>query len=246
VTELANAQKQDGARLSPSGLELYLTRETAAKKRQIYKYSRAATTDPWDGESFEAALSVPAADAIKVESEGSFLTFLSETTAYLSVYQRPSAASIYGISKLFVTTRLAKGDAWGVPKNLAIDTATGTEEFPSLNATKNKLYFVRGDLGTYRIYVSDVLSPTSFSTPMPLIFGLGTTTSQYAPVLSGADLYFTGASGRTIYRSTATGPAKDPTLNTAGMANTLTWISPNACEAYLTVDDKIFRARKLN
>jgi hypothetical protein len=81
----------------------------------------------------------------------------------------------------------------------------------------------------------------------------GVTLSQSVPVVSqdGKTMYFAGllsGGGRYIYKSTGGGTSfgntkKDPTLNT-GANNELTWLSPDTCEAYLTVDGMIRKARR--
>jgi hypothetical protein len=247
VTELSNTAAQDSARITPSGLELYLTREDPLKFKQIHHYRRATLLSPWGNDTIEGALTVPVGTGAAAQSASLALTFASERIAYLSVFQG-------GPWKLFSSTRTGMGAQWDIPVALPnIGASNATDEFPWLNAAGDRLYFMSSRGGGFRLFVSRA-SGASFSTPTPLTLDTAGTANQYGPVLSSSGttrtLYFAGSVGsnRFIYRSTGSdatfsGTVKDPSLN-IGTTNQVTWLSPDSCEVYLTIDNKIYMARR--
>jgi Tol biopolymer transport system component len=242
VNSLNSAAMQFDARISPSGLELYLTREDPVRFKQIHRYTRPNLQADWGNDILQTALTVQSGS----ESASADMTFANDTKAYLSVFQG-------GLWNIFTTTRLGAGAAWSPPAMLAgISAVAKTDEMPWLSAARDKLYFVsdRG-LNGLHIFVSSAIG-TNFQTPVQLNLDIANTFSQYSPVTStdGKTLYFAGSiqGNRYIYRSTLNGAAftnsaREPNIS-PGATNQLTWLSPDGCEAYLTIDGKIYKTRK--
>jgi hypothetical protein len=259
VTELNTSAQQDGARITPNGLELYLTRTLAtdAKFKKVHHYNRVTAQSPWQVVGVENALTVPVEN--NTEADSGFLTFVDDRTAYLSILQGGGTVTAGGYRESYTlakTTRAAPGDPWGAPVPISniITTARATSEHPWFDGITSKLYFMSGSAGSYRIYVADVVGAlVQPSTALGTNLDVGLTLNQYAPVLSrdGTTFYFTGTPGRVIFKSARSGAGffgtvKEPTLNKAGTVNQLTWISPDSCEVYLTVDGMIHKARRPN
>jgi WD40-like Beta Propeller Repeat len=245
VAELNVVPKQNGARITPGGLELYLTREDSPSSKPVYHYKRATLSDTWSFLAVEAALTVPVTTGGVTESASSSLTFAGEMIAYLSVFQG-------GAWKIFSTTRVGAGLPWKIPTQ-AINSINASDEFPWLNAAGDRLYFMSSRIGGFHLFLSRPMG-TVFPTPTQLTLDTANTANQYAPVLTndGKTLYFSGSMGqsRYVYKSTGsdatfTATVKDPTLNIVGKTTSqVSWISPDSCEVYLTIDDKIYKARK--
>jgi hypothetical protein len=243
VDELNSTANQDGARLTPSGLELYLTREDPVRLKKIHRYKRVAPDASWGTDTTEEALTIKVMSPDGEESASGYLTFASETLAYLSVFQG-------GFWKLFMTTRTGVGAKWNTPAPLMVQSVPSkTDEFPWLNSAGDKLYFMSGRIGAFKLFVAGAMGP-AFPAAQQLAHNTLGTESQYAPVLSkdGATLYFAGYNGtkREIYKSTGSNfsiTVKEPNLS-IGTTNQLTWLSPDSCEAYLTVDGRIYKARR--
>jgi hypothetical protein len=246
VKELNAAANQDGARITLSGLELSLTRDEPPGHKQIHSYTRATLQDPWGNDKIESALTAQ----FGTGAGSSYMTFADETTAYLSVFQGG------GTWRLHRTRRMGPGAAWGAPVPLNLGNSTTTGEMPWINSAGDKLYFMSGGPTTgYRLFVSQAIG-TNFQSPGQIMIDTGGTVNQYAPVVSqdGKLLYFAGNTNasRRIFKATgpggldfSTGSSLEPNLN-IGTTNQLTWLSPDTCEAYLTVDGKIYKARKPN
>jgi WD40-like Beta Propeller Repeat len=251
VAELSTAANQDGARITPSGLELYLSREEPANYKQVHRYTRATPADPWGNDIIEAGLTV----TVGTKSASYYLSFADETKAYLSVFQGDGAP--FGSWKIQSTTRAMAGDVWGTPTTVANVAAMvpAGDEFPWINSAKDKLYFMSSRSGGYKLFMSAAVGST-FQAAMPLVFNTNSTANQYAPVVSkdGKTLYFAGSiqSNRRIFKATGAGgldfsasTIQEPNLN-IGTTNQLTWLSPDTCEAYMTIDGSIYKARKPN
>jgi WD40-like Beta Propeller Repeat len=246
VNELNNAGlSQNNARITPGGLELYLTREEHARYKQVHRYTRATRQGSWGNDTLETNLTVVVGTGAAAESASSSLTFAGDTVAYLSVFQPGNKWD------LFKTTRAGVGAPWMAPLIIPNISGNATNEFPWLNASGDRLYFMSSQSGGFRLVMSQAIGAT-FPAPTPLTLDAAGTTNQYGPVLSsdGTTLYFAGSTGtgRSIYKSTGrglifNGTVKDPTLN-IGNINQISWISPDSCEVYLTVDGKIYSARK--
>jgi hypothetical protein len=59
ITEITTMVAEDSARVSPNGLELYVSRETGAGIRQFFRFTRATTSDVWGNELVQLPLAVP-------------------------------------------------------------------------------------------------------------------------------------------------------------------------------------------
>jgi hypothetical protein len=251
VTELNQGVRQYGARITPSGLELYLTREERAGYSQVHRYTRTTLQSLWGNDTTEEKFTYPVG-ITTLTSDVGYLTFAGDNTAYFSV--RGSD----GNWLLRVASR-SVGEPWGFPAFVFSLASAGTNETPFLNAAGTALYFMstRATSGTTLFH--SVAGPAGLNTPTQLMLSVGTTAdtgvtlSQSVPMVSqdGKTMYFAGllsGGGRYIYKSTGGGTSfgntmKDPTLNT-GENNELTWLSPDTCEAYLTVDGMIRKAKK--
>jgi hypothetical protein len=216
----------------------------------VHHYTRATPQDPWTEGQIEGLLTFQVGSGISAESASYYMTF-ADKTAYLSVFQGEN--NRWELQK---TTRGAAMQPWGAPVSLDVSTLGTSDEFPFINFANDKLYFMNSKaVGGYRLFMSAAVG-TSFKTPTQVsVDAPVAVVNHYAPVLSkdGTTLYFSGSiqgSGRRIFRakgglSTFTGTIGDPTLN-IGTTNQLTWLSPDTCEAYMTIDGRIYKARKPN
>jgi hypothetical protein len=264
VNELNNSAFQEGARITPSGLELYLTRESPPNFKQVQHYTRATLQSPWSFDKTERLLTVPltgsAMDPPGGRAASGYMSFRNETFAYVSVLQGGDA--INPLSKIFTTTRSGPNMPWAVPVDAGINALTASTDFPWYNSKNARLYFVSGESGSFHLNVASVVGeliqpfrPLLIDTLIPPPSG----TSQYQPVLSdeGSTLYFTGTPGRVVFNTTTRGsdgvlfdtPIKDSILNVATQ-NQVSWLSSDGCEVYLTIGNvdglKIYKARKPN
>jgi Tfp pilus assembly protein PilP len=263
VRELNESAFQEGARITPSGLELYLTREDPDNFKQIRHYTRASLQSPWSFDRTEDQLSVPLTgsdlDPPNGRAASGYMSFRSETFAYLGVLQEGGSA-VNPASKIFTTTRSGPNMPWGVPVAAGINASTASTDFPWYNSKNARLYFASGELGSRHISVASVVgeliqSPEALQidTLFPPLQGV----SEYQPVLDGdgSHMYFTGTPGRNVFSTTARAktlfntPIPEPGLNVA-TRNQVSWLSPDGCEIYLTIEDMgsslIYKARRPN
>lgn len=247
-TDLSTAQPEEGARVSPSGLELFLMREDTVGKR-LYRYTRASTTAAWGNVELQLALVVtpptaPASGYMTLDPTG--------LTGNFAVFTPGNVWQIHQSSRGSV------GGAWTTPSPLpGVFTAGKTDEQPFLNASGKRLYFMSNRNGAYRIFVT-TNTLGSYSTPA-LVGPLHPSEDRF-PVLSPDELtlysasYTGAATGMRIFKSTRAtiggsfaGPVEQTELN-AGSLTVPTSISPDGCEIYLSSNRRggmdIFRARK--
>jgi hypothetical protein len=266
VNELNTSAFQEGARITPSGLELYLTRESPPKFRQVQHYTRATMLSPWSFDSTEDQLTVPLSGSILDPPNGraasGYMTFRNETFAYVSVLQEGGSA-INPASKIFTTKRSGPNMPWDAPMDAGINAGTASTDFPWYNSKNARLYFSSGESGNRHIRVAsvvgDLIQPFKTLSIDTIDVSPKIAISQYQPVLSddGGTLYFTGTPGRVVFKSTTRGsdgvlfdtPIEGAVLNVA-TENQVSWLSKDGCEAYLTSGgtngSKIYKARKPN
>ncbi len=246
--ELSTAQPEEAARVSPSGLELFLMREDTVGKR-LYRYTRASTTAPWGNVELQLALvvtppSAPASGYMTLDPTG--------LTGNFAVFTPGNVWQIHQSSRGSV------GGAWTAPSPLpGISAAGKTDEQPFLNANGKRLYFMSNRNGAYRIFVT-TNTLGSYSTPA-LVGPLHPSEDRF-PVLSPDELtlysasYTGAATGMRVFKSTRAtiggsfaGPVEQTELNT-GSLTVPTSISADGCEIYLSSNRRggmdIFRARK--
>jgi hypothetical protein len=260
VDKLNGGLNQDGARITPSGNELYLTRwDDADKPTAIHRYTRSAWDQEWAYDRLESNLVI---GTVRKTNTGSSLAFESDTKAYFSKYENPDGGT-ESFARLQVTERSGSGVPWGVPIELSLPAPrAASEEYPWYDPPTGSLYFAAGTKSTtftglvdFGLVVATRTASANFLAVTPLtISGLGmqVNNSEFAPVLlnrqDGVTLYFATTPGRDIRRSVGGGASFTGTalssLNSTTKDDQVTWISPNGCEVYLTVDHKIYRARR--
>jgi hypothetical protein len=241
---------EQSARVSPSGLELFLRRGDDIGDR-IYRYTRPSTNAPWALDGVQETLSV-AANTPNATFDTSGVTLTADgLTAYMSI-ERSSFHRIYS------SQRNAIGQPWSVPVQVQnISSGLWGQDYePWINATGDRLYFMRLQAGAYRLLVA-TKTGNAFQTPTVL----ETLGDVRFPVLTADELtiYFAshGAPSGTldvnIRKATRAKISDDftqatevPELNVPGHFSTPTWISPDGCETYLLSESKfdIFRATK--
>lgn len=232
-----SAQEEDSARLSPNGLELFLTRDDLVGKR-IYRYSRKDLNATWDPPTVEAALSLtppspPASAYLALDP--------SALTAYLSALTGAGPWQIYGSSRNSV------GAVWSPPAAVVgISTAGATDEQPWINPAGNRLYFMSNRSGgVYHIWVAT--KSGAFSAPVRLDPNLAT--EDRWPVLSDDELTlyygaYEGTNGLRVYKRTRASiggtwsvGVPEASLNGTGLnsgSRTFpTSLSSDTCEIYI-------------
>jgi hypothetical protein len=242
VVELNTGAVEDGARISPSGTELLLMREDAVVGKRIYRFTRTSAAAPWVFDAIQAPLNLviladgggaTASDAVTLAPDG--------LTAYLASF-RGNPWQIY------FSQRAAIGQPWGQIAPVTGLASGGSDEFPWLNATGDRIYFMSNRAGPFRIYKSEK-GVNGFAAATAI--GAIRTDEDRAPVLSPDELriYFAafeiapGASAKSmnIYTATRTavgnlftGSTYVTELNVPGQFSSPTWLSADGCEIYLT------------
>lgn len=253
-TLLANVDSpldEEAARVSPSGLELYFTRNTVTSNvnhKQIWRSTRDTPQTPWGKAFLFGELSIqpknPSNNTGEVASRS--MTFVGNTTAYLSIWE-----GTYWHT--YRTRRNLVSDPWETPilVNGLGGAASTTDEFPWLSSDGLRMYFMSNRDKAYRIYVGTLTAAGATAASAvagPIDPGDGT---AYAPVTSADELtlYFSAynarpgatVSTRNIYAATRAkvGLTFDkatfiPELNTDGTFNQPDWVSQDGCEMYFT------------
>jgi hypothetical protein len=244
------AASEDGARVSPDGAYLYVSRQDglSPKSIRVYRFSKNAQNE-WDNGKAEAGLSVPSVDAPAVgETNVGFMTFLSDKRALYSVFRSPWA--VYAATYV--------DDRWVTEGTSVLRDI----EFPWFNVSSQRLYFMRSSAGAYRLFVA-TRGANEFQGVNPQALSLRGTGSggEYAPVVSADDLtiYFSNADGtaRRVHRAKRRVVAENfgealpiPSINAGTTFTQPTWLSNDGCEMYLTRsvnnNGEIYVARKPN
>ena len=228
------ALAEDGVRLSPNGLELFLTREDSIGKR-INRYARKDLNSPWDPATVETGLvvtppSIPASMSLALDPPA--------LTAYLSV-------NVGGPWHIFVSGRSSIGGVWSTPAAVAnLPSSNFTDEQPWVNPAGTRLYFMSNRSGPYHIFVAT--KSGVFSNPVQL--DPSQSTEDRWPVLSDNELTlyygaYDGTNGVRIYKKTRpsiggvwTAGVPEAVLNGNGLNATSitapTSLSSDTCEIY--------------
>jgi hypothetical protein len=252
VAELNSSDSQFGARITPSGLQLYLTRRpvAATQEFEVRRYTRRTLQSTWEIQTAEADLQYKFVVGNVAYSDSGYLTFESETSAYLSMLrQNVGTTSVF---EIFSTKRATVNDSWGTPTQVGVFLSLGnSDRAPFLDTRNNAIYFARL-VGLQNKLFRSIRSAGVFAAPAAVTI-TPDPTSASSPVLSpdGNTLYFSSkiATKNVIYKATRTGQAftsamEEPNLNIPGRDNELNWFSADSCEAYLTINSQIHRAIK--
>lgn len=226
---------EDGARLSPSGLELFFTRDEGNNGKRVYRSTRATLSSPWSAPASQGTLSVtppsvPASMSLTLDS--------TELFGYIAVYTGTTW-------RIYATSRSTIGGLWAIPGPVANLAANGTDEQPWLNAAGDRLYFMsnRGSV-TFHTWVATktngVFGPATLADPFQV-------SEDRWPVLSDDELTmyygaYDGTNGVRIYKKTRPAMNQDwkagaPVAELAGGSGSSaisapTWLSKDGCDIY--------------
>jgi WD40-like Beta Propeller Repeat len=238
-----------GARLSPSGDELYLTRPDGANVKHFFRFTKDAQ-GKWANGAAVPELDVRSTDmpVVLFEINVRSITFVGEAIAYFSAFRgRPW--------RLYKVTRT--NGTWSRPTEVPVGTELSVE-YPWHGSTTNGLYFMKSPT-PYQLYYAALSSLTTASrfTPQGSV-----SQAEYAPTLTADEktmYYADSSSGELkIYRATRSSPnvafgqaVAVQELNRLGSDDQPSWISPDGCAIYFTSNRSggagsfdIYRARK--
>lgn len=242
------ADDDDGARLSPNGLELFLARKlNGTTTRIIHQYRRTSLTAPWTNDTTIAQLSKTAAN---VNTTADLITLTpSGTTAFFQFYYSPPSDN----KGIFVTTRTGLNAVdWTAPATIVgmgSDQGFG-DEAPFLTADGKHLYFFskRADGANFHAMHADVTGTTvSAIDRVHIQFPNATNPpNEFATIVTPDErtLYFasyttgidSGVQQRYLYTATRATTASDftqaqivPELYVDGAFTSPTWVSADGC-----------------
>lgn len=245
----AIADEDDGARLSPDGLELFLARKlSGTTTRIVHQYRRTSLTAPWTNDTTIAQLSKTATNA---NTTADLMTLTpSGTTAFFQFYYSGPPSDNKGI---FMTARTGLNAVdWTAPATISgmgSDQGLG-DEAPFLTADGKHLYFFskRADGTNFHAMHADVAGTTvsaidrvhvQFPNAMnpPNEFATIVTpderTLYFASYTAGID---SGVLQRYLYKATRATTASDftqaeivPELYVESAFTSPTWVSADGC-----------------
>jgi uncharacterized membrane protein YgcG len=246
LMEVNTAANESRARVSPDGLDLYLSRfETQGPSWLLVRFTRDSLSSAW-----KLAVKQPS-ELNPIVSGGpttvmrtSSLAFVGDRGAFISSREGQDTTKIE-----FATFASALG-IWKPPAPVT-GLMSGFDDSPwfaasSPDPNKGSLYFARrSDPSGSLLYFAPrrlESNVNTFDEAQPIPMEMPPSQELYAPVLIAGErtMYFaSGTTNRRMYVTDWTGttfraPVDLAALNASGTFNEPSWISGNGCEIYFT------------
>jgi hypothetical protein len=234
VTDLnTSTALEDDPTLTEDMLEIYFssTRGGGAGNTDIWTSTRASLTDPW-----QAPHHVVEINTVNNESNAGV-----SRDGLILVY----GSGVAGNHDLYVVTRAARTDSWGVPTVLAALNQSGTNDFgAAINDSLDAVYYSSARSGNLDMYIGTG-APGAWASPT-VISELATPSLDSSPFIMSDDdtvLWFASdrpgtAGGEDIWvavRDSAGGPFGAPVRITelaTALDDTDPWLSPDGHTIY--------------
>jgi hypothetical protein len=143
VTELDSLESDNGAAPDAALLQMVLTSHRNGGGADLFRTSRASTSDPWDTPTFLTELNTLDSEAnAHLSPNGLVLTFSSN---------RPGGA---GASDLYITSRASLGDPFDPPIAIVELASASSDADPWLSGDGSTMFFSSDRTGNSELYVA--------------------------------------------------------------------------------------------
>jgi hypothetical protein len=249
VTAINTANNESAARISATGLELFVSRTLlvgAANIGYIFRYVRATPADPWTLAEQDSTLST--------EVDGGPTTAFAMTltpdglTGYYQYYADSVASGTAHLST--VTRSSTSTGSWSTEVPVAVLNSIQTDEQPFLSPNGDAIYFQSARSGGFHLFYSPRTDAGTFMSPVsPFV---AQPSDDRTPAVTGDELtlYYAsftsldgGANVQNVFKATRNGTGVGfgagvdiPELNSPGHQTTVSWVSPDGCTILISSD----------